>query len=107
MLPYLSNIRQSVAIANRISPTMELHYGVPQGSVIVPILFVIYIQPFSNRIKRHSLRVHLFAGDIQTEASILPSHVQNLNCTSLSFGQNVISFSTTAINLVIHFADDI
>ena len=31
---------------------------------------------------------------------------QNLNCTSLSFGHNVISFCTTAINLGSHYADD-
>ena len=31
---------------------------------------------------------------------------QNLNCTSLSFGHNVISFSTTAKNLGFHFTDD-
>ena len=31
---------------------------------------------------------------------------QNLNCTSLSFGHNVISFSTTVKNLGFHFTDD-
>ena len=31
---------------------------------------------------------------------------QYLNCTSLSFGHNVISFSTTAKNLGFHFTDD-
>ena len=31
---------------------------------------------------------------------------QNLNCTSLSFGHNVVSFSTTAENLGFHFTDD-
>ena len=134
---YLSNRRQSVAIASRISSTKELHYGVPQGSVLGLVLFVLYIQPLSNLIKRHSLSVHLFADDIQIETSILPQHVpsaissvetcisyvkywmienklqlnddktechpirpskctQNLNCTSLLFGHNVISFSTTA-----------
>ena len=72
---YLSNRRQSVAIAIRISSTKELHYGVPQGSVLGPILFVLYIQPLSNLIKRHSLTVHLFADDIQVETSILPQHV--------------------------------
>ena len=34
---YLSNRRQSVAIANYILLTKELHYGVPQGSVLGPI----------------------------------------------------------------------
>ena len=31
---------------------------------------------------------------------------QNLNCTSLSFRHNVISFSTTAINVGFHFTDE-
>ena len=70
---YLSNRRQSVAIANRISSTKELHYGVPQGSVLGPILFVLDIQPLSNLIKRHSLSVHLFADDIQIETSNHPN----------------------------------
>ena len=74
---YLSNRRQSVAIANHILSTNELHYGVPQGSVLGPILFVLYIQPLSNLIKRHSLSYHLFADDIQIEASILPQHVHS------------------------------
>ena len=143
----MSNRRQSVEIANRISSAKELHYGVPQNSVLGPILFVLYIQPLSNLIKRHSLSVHLFADGIQIETSILPQHVhsaissveicisdvkywmienklqlndtktecllirpskctQNFNCTSLSFGHNVISFSTTAENLGFHFTDD-
>ena len=37
---YLSSRRQSFAIANHISPTIQLHYGVPQDSVLGPILFV-------------------------------------------------------------------
>ena len=60
-------------IANHISSTKEHHYGVPQGSVLGPILFVLYIQQLSNLIKRHSLSVHLFADDIQIETSILPN----------------------------------
>ena len=62
-------------IASHIVSTKELHYCVPQGSVLGPILFVLYIQPLSNVIKRHCLSVHLFADDIQIETSILPKHV--------------------------------
>ena len=74
---YLSNRRQSVAIANHISSTKELDYGVPQGSVLGPILFVLYIQSIYNLIKRHSLSVHLFADDIQIETSNHPQHVHS------------------------------
>ena len=69
---YLSNSRQSVAIANRILPTKELQYGVPHGSVLGPILFVLYIQRLSNLIERHSFSVHLFADDIQIKTSMIP-----------------------------------
>ena len=84
---YLSSRRQSVAIATRISLTKELHYGVLQVSVLGPILFVLYIQPHSNLIKRHSLSVHLFADDIQIKTSILPQHVHS----AISFVEICIS----------------
>ena len=137
---YLSNRRQSVAIANRFSSAKELHYGVLQDSVLGPILFVLYIQPLSNLIKRHSLSVHLFADGIQIETFHVHSAIssveicisdvkywmienklqlndektecllihpnkctQSLNCTSLSFGHNVISFSATAKKTRIQF----
>ena len=45
-LSYLSNRRQSVAIANRISSTKELHHGVLQDSVLGPILFVLTYNHF-------------------------------------------------------------
>ena len=72
-------VKQNTAscVANHISPTKELHHGVSQGSVLGPIMFVLYIQPLSSLIKRHSLSVHLFADDIQIETSNHPQHAHN------------------------------
>ena len=64
-------------LANHILPTKELHYGVPQGSVLGSILFILYTQPLYNLIKQHSLSVHLFADDIQIKTSILSQHVNS------------------------------
>ena len=95
---YLSNSNQSLGIANNILQTKELHYGVPQSSVLGPILFILYIQLLSSVIKRHSLCVHSFADFIKIEPLFFP----NMSITLL----HVILFSITAINLGFYFTDD-
>ena len=44
---------------------MPLHYGVPQGSVLGPILFTIYSSPIANIARKHGLFVHAYADDTQ------------------------------------------
>ena len=42
---YLSNRTQTVTINNKLSQPTLLNFGVPQGSVLGPILFILYTKP--------------------------------------------------------------
>lgn len=63
---YLSGRHQSVKVSTSLSIDKPLLYGVPQGSVLGPLLFTLYTQPLTHLISRfHSLRHHFYADDTQ------------------------------------------
>lgn len=58
---YLSGRTQCVALDNCTSSLLEVKMGVPQGSVLGPILFSIYINNLGRDLKQ--TKVHLYADD--------------------------------------------
>ena len=62
---YLSNRKQSVTMNGTLSVSAHLHFGVPRGSVLGPLLFTIYSGPIANIAGDRGLHVHLYADDTQ------------------------------------------
>jgi len=62
---YLTDRQQLVRHSGLTSSTTLLTCGVPQGSVLGPILFILYTADVSKIIQRHGLHHHLYADDAQ------------------------------------------
>ena len=67
-----------VSLPNHCSAFTRVHSGVPQGSVLGPILFTMYIKPLSAIIDSHSIMHHSFADDLQLQISAPPDRISEL-----------------------------
>ena len=76
---YLSNRKQYVTVDSVNSSMLNIVCGVPQGSILGPLLFLVYIN------------------DIQCSSNLL-SFIQFADDTSIFYTHNDISFITTTLN---------
>ena len=72
---YLTNRTQSVFIENQKSDSKTLLFGVPQGSVLGPILFLMYTKPLLQSIDNTNIKNQSFADDTQLYRSGRPSDI--------------------------------
>ena len=70
---YLLDRTQSVSIQSHSTPPSNILTGIPQGSVLGPLLFSLYTSPISQIFTKASISYHLYADDTQIYISFSPS----------------------------------
>ena len=67
---YLSERHQNVVVDSTMSADYVLQCGVPQGSVLGPVLYWMYTRPVCDIVARHGMQYHCYADDIQIYATV-------------------------------------
>ena len=86
---YLVGRTQCVSINDKCSKTTGLDFGVPQGSVLGPVLFTIYTSSLSAILSPSRISYHLFADDTQLYDSALPKDLPSLSDNMSGCVENV------------------
>ena len=78
---YLTGRVQRVHRGSSVSASAVLQYGVPQGSVLDPLLFILYTADLIRLIENFGFRPHLYADDLQIQGSYPPDSFHQLQLT--------------------------
>lgn len=71
---YLTDRTFTVMVDDHSSLPASLSSGVPQGSILGPLLFSLYMLPLGSIIAKHNLLFHLYADDLQVYLPVLPTN---------------------------------
>ena len=92
---YLQERKMRVAIDGTLSDSKDLCCGVPQGSVLGPKLFTMYLIPLGDIARNHGVRFHAYADDCQLYIAFLKETVPTIKSKMENLLVDVKKWMTT------------
>ncbi len=92
---YLHDRKQFIKCTNSSSMLRTLNCGVPQGSVLGPLLFLIFTADIERIVRSRGLSAHVYADDIQAYGSCIPSEQGALRRSVLDCIEDVTTWMSS------------
>ena len=90
---YLTDRSFRVFVSGAYSKNITLKYGIPQGSVIGPLGFVFYTHAVGHILRKHNLKYHIYADDIQIYIVVDPNIPGDVACALFKLSQCIIEIN--------------
>ena len=74
---YLRDRKQQVIVQDATSESQHLECGVPQGSVLGPLLFTLYTASLGRVLRHHAVHYHFYADDAQLWLPFTPGNMND------------------------------
>ena len=98
---YLTGRRQFVQIDDAVSNTTNVCFGVPQGSILGPVLFNLYVNDLSENLD-DSISSHQYADDTTIYAHCKPADIKSCEEKIQSNLDKLSTWSSSNTNLVLN-----
>ena len=101
-LSYLTNRKQYVQVNDKQSIRLPIYFGVPQGSILGPVLFNIYVAKLSTCIESDSIQYADETNTYKSSSEVNTVHLKNISELLKWSKNNCIVFNNDELKKVLY-----